>query len=52
MAGGALHSLNGNHETMSVQGNFKYATDAGAASARPTARVWGCWLMRGGSQGG
>jgi hypothetical protein len=25
-AGGALHVLNGNHETMNVGGNFRYAT--------------------------
>ena len=25
-AGGAVHVLNGNHETMSVAGDFRYAT--------------------------
>jgi hypothetical protein len=28
-AGGALHVLNGNHETMNVGGNFRYATAGG-----------------------
>lgn len=28
-AGGALHVLNGNHETMNVGGNFRYATSGG-----------------------
>lgn len=30
-AGGAFYSINGNHETMSVQGNFRYADRAAAA---------------------
>lgn len=28
-AGGALHILNGNHETMNVGGRFRYATQPG-----------------------
>ena len=30
-AGGALHVLNGNHETMNVSGRFTYATPLGMA---------------------
>lgn len=30
-AGGALWVLNGNHETMNVGGNFRYATQGGPA---------------------
>ena len=30
-AGGALHVLTGNHETMNAQGRFRYATRQGTA---------------------
>ena len=30
-AGGALHIMSGNHETMNVRGQFRYATPAGSA---------------------
>lgn len=30
-AGGALHILNGNHETMNVAGQFRYATSGGVS---------------------
>jgi hypothetical protein len=33
-AGGAVHVLNGNHETMSVAGQFRYATRGGLAAFR------------------
>jgi hypothetical protein len=47
-AGGALHVLNGNHETMNVGGNFRYAT-AGAewgyavCAAVCKLQAVGCW---------
>eukprot|EP00884_Botryococcus_braunii_P022206 jgi/Botrbrau1/866/Bobra.0352s0056.1 len=33
-AGGALHILNGNHETMNVAGRFRYATQGGVGDFR------------------
>ena len=30
-AGGALHVMNGNHETMNAQGRFRYSTQEGTA---------------------
>ena len=38
-AGGALHVLNGNHETMNVAQQFRYATPGGFASFRRWAQV-------------
>lgn len=35
-AGGALYVLNGNHETMNVAGNYRYAT-AGEGAGRASA---------------
>lgn len=42
-AGGALWVLNGNHETMNVGGNFRYAT----AGADVEMAVWRRWLALG-----
>lgn len=38
-AGGAVHILNGNHETMNVAGQYRYATVGGVASFASWARV-------------
>ncbi|GBF93820.1 hypothetical protein Rsub_06152 [Raphidocelis subcapitata] len=42
-AGGALHVLNGNHETMNVAGNFRYAT----AGADAEMAAWATWRLLG-----
>lgn len=42
-AGGALHVLNGNHETMNAGGNFRYAT----AGADDEMRTWAAWRALG-----
>jgi hypothetical protein len=42
-AGGALHVLNGNHETMNAGGNFRYAT----AGADGEMRTWAAWRALG-----
>lgn len=39
-AGGALHVLNGNHETMNVGGNFRYATLGGLRAALGRRTFW------------
>jgi hypothetical protein len=38
-AGGALWVLNGNHETMNVGGNFRYATQGGLCLPAATSGV-------------
>jgi hypothetical protein len=40
-AGGALWVLNGNHETMNVGGNFRYATQGGVCMQRLAHNMWG-----------
>ena len=42
-AGGALHVLNGNHETMNVAGNYRYAT----AGADREMAAWAAWQLLG-----
>jgi hypothetical protein len=44
-AGGAVHVLNGNHETMNVAGQYRYATRGGVARW-VTARLGGVGLRR------
>ncbi|EHA8588076.1 Shewanella-like protein phosphatase 2 [Cocos nucifera] len=42
-AGGALHTIHGNHEIMNVSGNFRYATPAGVDEFRR----WALWYRAG-----
>ena len=38
LAGGAFHAINGNHETMNVQGRFRYASAEGYKDFERSAR--------------